>query len=152
MTLPSTGRSVPIAAFVAAVGGVLAIVSAPLAWATATMGSDSSSVGGLDKDYMNGKTEIVLGIVLLVLVAAWILNLRIPFIGLLVVVVGVAILAVPIATYFTTLYYPMSLKDTADAMNQLGGNTSFGIGFILAAVGGGLAIVGGGLGLMQKGA
>jgi len=150
MTLSSTGRSVPIAAFIAAVGGVLAIVSAPLNWATATMGSESDSVGGLDKDFMNGKTEIVLGIVLLVLVAAWILNLRIPFIGLLVVVVGVAILAVPIATYFTSFYYPTSLKDTADAVSKLGGNTSFGIGFILAAVGGGLAIVGGGLGLMQK--
>jgi len=148
MTLPSAGKSVPVAAIVAAVGGLLAIVSAFMDWATAKMGTASQSVGGLDKNYMNGKTEIVLGIVVLALVAAWILNMKIPFIGMLLVVVGVAILAVPLATYLTTFYYTPSLKDTADAISKAGGSASFGIGFILAAVAGIVTIVGGAMSVL----
>ena len=150
MTLPIAGRAVPVAAIVAAAGGAAAIVSAPLAWASATVGGSTQSVGGLDKDYMNGRTEIVLGIALLALTVVWILDLDIPFLAAGVAVVGVAILAVPLATYFTTVYYSLSLKDTTDAMARIGGSAGPGIGLLLAAGGGVVAIVAGAAGFIAE--
>ena len=109
-----------------------------------------TAIGGLDKDYWNGRTEIVLGIVLLVLVAIWILDLDVPSPAMGVAIVGVAVVVVPVATYFTTAYYSLSLKDTADAMARIGGSAGPGIGLLLAAGGGILAAIGGGVGVLQE--
>jgi hypothetical protein len=87
---------------------------------------------------------------LLVIAAAWILDLDIPYLAAGVAVVGVAILAVPLATYFTTAYYTLSLKDTTDAMARIGGSAGPGVGLLLAAGGGVVAIVAGAMGFIAE--
>jgi hypothetical protein len=144
------GKSVSIGAIVAAVGGVLTIVGVPLAWVTASFGPESQSVNGLDGDLMGGKIALVLGILVVAVVVAGILNVNIPQPSAVLVVLGALILVVVVLVYATNLVSKESFTKTADAMKALGGSASLGIGVILAAVGGILALVGGGLGLTKK--
>jgi hypothetical protein len=134
-----------VAAIVAGVGGVLAIVGVPLAWASATIGGETTNLNGLDSDLNGGKVALLLGILVVVVVAAGILNLSIPQPGAILAALG-ALLVVDVAlVYFTSMLGKMSLKDTSDAVSAAGGTFGFGIGLILVAVGGILALVGGGL-------
>jgi hypothetical protein len=149
------GKTVSVAAIVAAIGGVLAIVGAPLAWASAKMGTITSDLAGLDEGMKAGLVEIVLGVIVLLLVAAWILKVKVPSvaglpaIGLGLVVAGVAIVVVVALTYFTSTLSDASLKDLSDIMTAQGGSVSFGIGLMLEVVAGVVAIVGGVLGLRK---
>jgi hypothetical protein len=152
------GVKVSVAAIVAAVGGLAAIVAAPLTWATAKFGGESTNLGGLDEGINSGRIEIVLGIVALVLVAAWVMKVKVPAVAgiptipALVVLVGVLILVVVVSTYFNNWFVETSLKDSADAAKAVGGEVSLGIGFFLAAAAGIVAVVGGLIPIVRKGA
>jgi hypothetical protein len=147
------GRNVVLAAIVTAVGGVLAIVGAFLVWITEKVGPMTVDVKGMGEKDMNGGTvELVLGIVVLALVAAWILRIKIPAIPLLLAVAGVLILAVIAAVYFTTILSKVSLKDLTDQVKAVGGTIDLGIGVLLEIMAGIVVIVGGALGFMRKSA
>jgi hypothetical protein len=156
MAISIGGRSVAYAAIVAAAGGFLAVVGAFLDWATTTVSGKTDALNGMDADFLNGRTALVLGAIVLLLVVPWIFNVKLPAIAgrstipLLTVAAGVLILAVVVATYMTTLYYPVSLKDNLDAVTKAGGSASLGIGFLLEIVAGILVIVGGELALAKK--
>ena len=152
------GIKVSVAAIVSAVGGLAAIVAAPLAWATAKFGSETKDLGGLDEGVNSGRIVLVLGIIALVLVAAWVMKLKVPAIAgiptipALVVLVGVLILVVVASTYLNTWFIEMSLKDEADLAKSHGGEVSLGIGFFTAAAAGVVAIVGGLIPIIKKAA
>jgi hypothetical protein len=152
MTVNIAGRSVALGEIVAAVGGLVAIIGVPLAWASATIGGDTSNLNGLDADLNGGKVALVLGILVVALVVAGILNVKIPQASAILVVLGALILVVVGLVYFTSMLGKASLKDTADLVSAAGGTFGFGIGLILEVVGGIVVIVGGGLGLMKKSA
>ncbi len=84
------------------------------------------------------------------MVAAGILNVRIPQSGAVLVALGARILLVVVLVYFTKLVSDESFTNTSDMMKLVGGSASLGIGVILAAVGGILALVGGGLIVAKK--
>jgi hypothetical protein len=156
MAMSVAGRNIPLGAAIAGVGGVLAIVGAPLTWATMKVGSQSNDLKGLDDGMNGGKAAILLGAIALVLVVVWILNLKVPAIaGLstvaaLEVIVGVLILLVVVAVYFTKILSVESLKDLSDMASTLGGSISLSIGAFLEVAAGVVVIVGGGLGLARK--
>lgn len=150
MAVTMAGKSVSIGAIIAAVGGVLAVVAAPLAWITLNAEGTSQSVNGLDADLLGGKLAALLGIVIIAVVVAGILNIQVPMSDAILAVLGVLILVVVALVYFTSTLSKASFKDTMDLASSFGGSASLGIGVILAAVGGILAIVGGGMGLMKK--
>jgi hypothetical protein len=139
-----------VAAIVAGVGGVLAIVGVPLAWASATMGGETTNLNGLDADLNGGKVALLLGILVVAVVAAGILNLSIPQPGAILAALGALLLVDVALVYFTSMLGKVSLKDTADLVSAAGGTFGFGIGLILVAVGGILALVGGGLIVAKK--
>ena len=139
-----------VAAIVTGVGGVLAIVAAPLAWISMSAGGESQSVTGLDAGLMGGKIALVLGILVVAVVVAGILDINIPQSGAVLVALGALILLVVVLVYFTKLVSDESFTNTADLMKLVGGSASLGIGVILAAVGGILALVGGGLIVSKK--
>jgi hypothetical protein len=150
------GRNVPLGAIIAAVGGVLAIVSAPLDWAVLKIGDKSEGLNGLDTGMNGGKVEIVLGIIVLLLVAAWILGVKVPALagkpaipaGL--VVAGALIIVVLALVYFTKTRSDDSLSNIIDLASKVGGSVSLSLGFFAAALGGIAVIVGGGLALLKK--
>jgi hypothetical protein len=150
MVVNIAGKSVSIAAIVAAVGGILAIVAAPLAWISASAGGETSDVNGLDGGLIGGKIALVLGILVVAVVVAGILNVKIPQSGVVLAALGALILLVVVLIYFTKLVSDESFTTVSDSMKALGGSASLGIGVILAAVGGILAIVGGGLIVAKK--
>jgi hypothetical protein len=139
-----------VAAIVAGVGGILAIVAAPLAWISLSAPGESENVTGLDGGLIGGKIALVLGILVVAVVAAGILNVRIPQSGAVLVALGALILLVVVLVYFTKLVSDESFTNTSDMMKLVGGSASLGIGVILAAVGGILALVGGGLIVAKK--
>ena len=139
-----------VAAIVAGVGGVLAIVAAPLAWISMSAEGESQTVTGLDAGLIGGKIALVLGILVVAVVAAGILNVNIPQSGAVLVALGALILLVVVLVYFTKLVSDESFTNTSDLMKLVGGSASLGIGVILAAVGGILALVGGGLIVSKK--
>jgi hypothetical protein len=139
-----------VAAIVAGVGGVLAIVGVPLAWASATIGGETTNLNGLDADLNVGKVALLLGILVVVVVAAGVLNLSIPQSGAILAALGALLLIDVALVYFTSMLGKASLKDTSDLVSAAGGTFGFGIGLILVAVGGILALVGGGLMVAKK--
>jgi len=139
-----------VAAIVAGVGGVLAIVAAPLAWISMSAEGQSESVTGLDGGLLGGKIALVLGILVVAVVVAGILDIKIPQSGAVLAVLGALILLVVVLVYFTKLVSDESFTNTSDMMKLVGGSASLGIGVILAAVGGILALVGGGLIVAKK--
>lgn len=139
-----------VAAIVAGVGGVLAIVAAPLAWISMSAEGVSQTVTGLDGGLIGGKIALVLGILVVAVVVAGILDVKIPQSGAVLVALGALILLVVVLVYFTKLVSDESFTNTSDMMKLVGGSASLGIGVILAAVGGILALVGGGLILAKK--
>jgi hypothetical protein len=139
-----------VAAIVAGVGGVLAIVGVPLAWASATIGGETTNLNGLDADLNGGKVALVLGILVVGVVAAGVLNLSIPQPGAILAGLGALLLVDVALVYFTSMLGKASLKDTSDLVSAAGGTFGFGIGLILVAVGGILALVGGGLMVAKK--
>lgn len=154
MTVKIAGKIVGVDQIVAAVGGLVAIIAAFLGWVS----SEGVTVGGMDEKWGVGKSEIILGIVALLLVAALILEVKVPAIAglktlsLLIVVVGVLVLLVPVLAYMTTFYSDMSIKDMMDMASAAGTSVSLSIGFLLAVLAGIVVIVGGALGLMKKSA
>jgi hypothetical protein len=123
MTVSIAGRSVSVAALLAGVGGLVAILSVLLPWAT----FEGDSINGLDKDLMGGKIVLIVGILIVAVVAAGILKIKIPQSALILAVLGVVVLA-------------------------LDAGASLGIGVMLEALAGIVAIVGGGWGAVQKAA
>jgi hypothetical protein len=150
MTVNIAGRSVATGEIVAAVGGLVAIIGVPLTWASATIGGQTSNLGGLDADLNGGKIALVLGILVVALVVAGIINVKIPQASAILVALGALILVVVVLVYFTSMLGKASLKDTSDLVSAAGGTFGFGIGLILEVVGGIVVIVGGGLGLMKQ--
>ena len=142
------GKTVGVNQIVAAVGGLLAIVGALLAWITI----EGISVTGLDKDLNGGKVELLLGILVVALVVAAVLNVKIPQPDLILAVLGVLVLVVLVLVYFTSMLSNPSFKDAMDAASAFGASVSLGIGFFLEVIAGILVIVGGGMGLMKKSA
>jgi hypothetical protein len=150
MVVNIAGKSVSVAAIVAAVGGILAIVAVPLAWISLNAAGDSESVTGLDDGMLGGKIVLVLGILVVAVVVAGILNIKIPQSGAVLAALGALILLVVVLIYFTKLVSDESFTNTSDMMKLVGGSADLGIGVILAVVGGILAIVGGAWSLMKK--
>ena len=150
MTMNIAGRSVGTGELVAAVGGLVAIIGVPLAWASATIGGETSNIDGLNGDLMGGKVALVLGILVVAVVVAGILNVKIPQASAILAALGVLILVVVVLVYFTSMLGKTSFKDTSDLVSAAGGTFGFGIGLMLEVVGGIVVIVGGGLGLMKK--
>ena len=150
MAVTVVGKSVSIAAIVAAVGGILAIVAAPLAWISLSAPGESQTVTGLDAGLIGGKIALVLGILVIAVVVAGILDVNIPQSGVVLAALGVLILLVVVLVYFTKLVSDESFTNTSDMMKLVGGSASLGIGVILAAVGGILAILGGWLIVAKK--
>jgi hypothetical protein len=151
MAVSIAGKSVSVPAIVAGVGGVLAIVGVPLAWASAKIGGETTpDITGLDADLNGGKVALVLGILVVAVVAAGILNITIPQPGAILAVLGALILVVIALVYFTSMLGKASFKDTSDLISAAGGTFSFGIGIILEVVGGVLALVGGAMIAMKK--
>jgi hypothetical protein len=152
MPINVAGRSVGTNALVAAVGGVLAIVGVPLTWASASIQGQTQGIGGLDADLNGGKVALILGLLVVAVVVAGILNMNIPQASAILAALGVLILVVVALVYFTSMLGKASLKDTSDLVSAAGGTFGIGIGLILEVVGGILVVVGGGLGLMKKSA
>ncbi len=150
MALSIAGKSVSPPALVAGVGGVLAIVGVPITWASANFGGETSDLNGLDADLNGGKVALLLGILVVAVVAAGILNITIPQPGAILAVLGALILVVVALVYFTSILGQESLKNTGDMVSEAGGTFSLGIGLILVAVGGVLALVGGALIVTKK--
>lgn len=144
------GRTLSIATIVAAVGGVVAIVGVPLTWASATVQGQTSDLNGLDADLNGGKVALVLGILVVVVALAGIVNFKIPQAAIILGVLGILILVDVALVYFTSILGKASLKDTSDLVSAAGGTFGFGIGLILEVVGGVLVLVGGGLGMMKS--
>jgi uncharacterized membrane protein YdfJ with MMPL/SSD domain len=156
----------PIAPVIAGLGGILAIVEAFLVWESVTLspvvtgalGAQApKSLSGLDMDANWVKISIVLGLIVLGLAAAWIMNLKVPKVALIVTVVGVLLLLVALLGVSRSLDDLKKFNDAMDAIKAAGadiGNTSAGIGpgLICDVVAGILVVVGGGLGLMKKSA
>lgn len=174
MTISIAGRNVALGAIVAAVGGLIAMVGSFLVWAAITRGAGlggpaTDDVKGLD--FNNGKIVLGLGIVVLGLVVAWVLDVKIVGIGGMVAVFGALILVVLALTYFTGFFYPrtmpvlarvnagdlkaalqtfndaLSIWRASGSVDTAGSSAGLGIGFFLEIVAGVLMIVGGGLGL-----
>jgi hypothetical protein len=150
------GRNVSLAAIIAGIGAIVAIVVTPLTWASATIGGETQDLKGFDSGMNGGLAEVILGIIALVLVAGWILNVKLPSVAglptlaLLTLVAGVLILGVATAVYFTNWFGEESLSDMADMMTKAGGSVSLGLAFFLEVIAGILVIVGGGWGLIKK--
>lgn len=169
------GRNVSIGALVAAVGGVLAIVGAFLVWfqvslGTALGGPKTDEIKGLDNNA--SKLALVLGIVVLALVLAWVLQLKIPYLPAIVGVAGVLLLVVLGLAFFTDILSVhfaenakiQSVKDALADFNKAldaakaqgadvsGSSASIGIGYILEIAAGIVVIVGGALGFRKKSA
>jgi hypothetical protein len=167
VNLTIAGKTVSLAAIVAAVGGLLAIVGAFLAWASLTVGAGMAQVLGSHSDGKGvdetaGKVALLLGIVVIALVAAWILQLKVPMIPVLVAVVGALIIVVMALTFFTSILSQGSLKDALDTANKTidqakaagmdtaGTSAGPGLGFILEIVAGVLVIAGGAWAQLKK--
>ena len=150
MNLTIAGKTVSVAALLAGIGGLVAVVGVPLAWITATAGPETQSVTGLDGGLLGGKIALILGIALIVVVVAGVMDVKLPQSGAILAVLGVLILVVVVLVYFTKLLSDASFVDTADLMKQAGGSAGIGIGIILEVVGGILAIIGGGMIYMKK--
>ena len=150
MAVNIAGKSVSMAAIVAAIGGILVIVAAPLAWMTLSFGGNSDSATGLDEGLIGGKIALVLGILIVAVVVAGILNIKIPQSGAVLVALGALVLVIVVLIYFTKLVSDESFTNMSDLAKAAGGSASLGIGVMLAVLGGVLAIVGGGMSLMKK--
>lgn len=137
------GRNVSIGAIVGFVGGVLALVGAFIAWETISSPIVNMSTTGWDIGN-GGKIIAVLGIVAIAVALAWILALRLPMPGVILVVAGVLVALVGIANYF-------SVTDDVNAANALlPGSTSLGIGVYVDILAGVVITVGGALGLVSR--
>jgi hypothetical protein len=150
MNLTIAGKTVSVAALVAAVGGLVAIIGVPLAWMTVTVGTHTEELTGLDEDLLGGKIALILGLAVIAVVVLGILNVKIPQSGAILAALGLLIVVVVVLVYFTNLLSKESFVHTADQMKLAGGSASIGIGALLAALGGILAIVGGGLIHLKK--
>jgi uncharacterized membrane protein len=150
MAINIAGKSMSYAAIVAAVGGILAIVGAALTWISVSAGGATQDTSGLDSKVLGGKVALVLGILVLAVVAAGILNIKIPQSSLILVVLGAAILVVVALVYFTKILSDSSFVDIADSAKKYGGSASLGIGAFAEIAAGILAIVGGGWALLKK--
>ena len=157
-------RSMPIAPIIAGIGGILAIVEAFLVWeavtispvVSAAMGADTpKSLSGLDMDANWVKISIVLGIIVLVLAAAWFMRIRIPAIAVIVTLVGVALLLVALLGTSRSLDDLKKFNDAMDGLKAAGANigdtsATFGLGLICDVVAGVVVIAGGLIGVLRK--
>jgi hypothetical protein len=156
MTVNISGKSVSVPALLGLAGGIVAIVGVPLAWITMSIGGDGESVNGLDEGLLGGKIALVLGIVVVVLAAAWILKVKVPSIAglstlaLLTAIAGALLILVVVLVYFTKILSDDSFVNVADLAKQAGGSASLGVGALLNALGGILALVGGVWALAKK--
>ena len=164
MTPPVVAKSMPIAPVIAGIGGILAIVEAFLVWESVTlspvvtgaMGAAApKSLSGLDMDANWVKISIVLGIIVIGLAVAWIMNLKVPSVALIVTIVGVLLLGVALLGTSRSLDDLKKFNDAMDSIKAAGadiGNTSasFGLGLICDVVAGILVVVGGVFGLVKK--
>jgi hypothetical protein len=177
MTVAIGGKNVSIGAVIAGIGGILAAVCALLAWYSISVKGAGQSLSydikGMDSTW--GVIELILGIVVVALVAAWIMGVKIPYLPALIVIAGVAILVVLVLSYVTDIFSwtatvngvtstsakGETMQKSIDQMNKLisdaksqgvTGSAGFGIGFFGAAIGGIAAVVGGGLALLKKSA
>jgi hypothetical protein len=145
------GKNVSLGAILAGIGGLLAVVGTFLAWVTISGGGMTEE--GKGTDHGAGKFVIILGIIAICLVAAWIMDVKIPNLALITAGVGALILVVLAIAYFTKILESSSIKDTLDmasALSAYGVKAGLGIGFLANALGGILVVVGGLLPMLKK--
>ena len=164
MTPLAEARKISIAPIIAGIGGILAILEAFLVWESVTispvvsaaLGSDTpKSLSGLDMDANWVKISIVLGIIVLVLAAAWFMRIRIPAIAVIVTLVGVALLLVALLGTSRSLEDLKKFNDAMDGLKAAGANigdtsATFGLGLICDVVAGVVVIAGGLIGVLRK--
>ena len=150
MNVTIAGKTVSVAALLAGIGGLVAVVGVPLAWITESVGPVSASVTGLDGGLMGGKIALILGIAIVAVVVAGVLDVKIPQSGAILAALGVLILVVVVLIYFTSILSDHSFSDVSDLAKAAGGSAGIGIGVMLEVVGGILAIIGGGMIYMKK--
>jgi hypothetical protein len=143
MTASIPGKSLPIGAIVGGVGGVAAVVGAFLAWESASLLGSSTSWTGWEGGN-GGKIIAVLGVVAIAIAIAWVMAVKLPTPGGLMVTAGVLILLVGILNFF-------SISDDVNQANAIfAGAASVGIGLFIDLLAGVVIIVGGALGVMAR--
>ena len=143
MTASIPGKSLPIGAIVGGIGGVAAVVGAFLAWESASLLGSSMSWTGWEGGN-GGKIIAVLGVVAVAIAIAWVMAVKLPTPGGLMVTAGVLILLVGILNFFSVS------DDVSKANAIIAGAASVSIGLFLDLLAGVAIIVGGALGVMAK--
>jgi hypothetical protein len=129
------GKNVGLGAIVAAIGGVCAIVGVLLAWYTISMKTGGSysgvSLEGSVEANAPGISNpaailaLVLGIVILALAAAWVMQVKIPFLAALIGLAGIAILVVLALSYFTDILQVRFTTTLSGVYKTMGGAEGF---------------------------
>jgi hypothetical protein len=143
MTASISGKSLPIGAIVGGIGGVAAVLGAFLAWESVSLLGTSESMTGWDGGN-GGKIIAVLGVAAIAIAIAWVMDIRLPTPGGLMILAGVLILLVGILNF-------SSVSDDVNSANAVvAGAASVGIGLFLDLLAGVAIIVGGALGIIAK--
>jgi hypothetical protein len=134
---------VALGAIVGGIGGVAAVLGAFIAWESVSAFGVSDSMTGWDGGN-GGKIIAVLGVVAVAIAIAWVMALKLPTPGGLMILAGVLILLVGILNF-------SSVSDDVNSANAVvAGAASIGIGLILDLLAGVAIIVGGALGVIAK--
>jgi hypothetical protein len=162
MTISVAGRTVSLGAALAAVGALVAIIGSVLPWLTATYGGGlkavaessgtATSATGLEGN--GGKIIVVVGLVLIAVVVAGVLNIKLPMIsigilGLAVIILGIGLINL-VARMDDVKKFTDMIATVKDYVDTSGTSASVGIGMYLAVLGGVVAVVGGALDLVKK--
>jgi hypothetical protein len=148
MAISVAGKHVAIGAIDVAVGGVLAIIGTLLPWQSlAAKASPATSVNGFDSP--DGKVIVVMALMAMAVAAAWIAEVKPPFLslgslGMIAMAAGLIILLLSLADL-------NNIKNDVDTINgNIAGTASVGTGVYLDAVAGMVLFGGGALGPRKK--
>jgi hypothetical protein len=143
MTASIPRKSLPIGAIVGGIGGVAAVVGAFIAWESVSFLGTSESMTGWEGGN-GGKIIAVLGVIAVAIAIAWVMAIKLPTPGGLMILVGVLILLVGILNF-------SNVRDDIDQANAIvAGAASVGIGLFIDLIAGVAIIVGGALGVLTK--
>lgn len=162
MAIATGEQKIGIGTILAAVGGVLGIVQAVLAWETITLGPAfaaaaagfnlKTSASGLDEN--GGKVILALGVVALALAVASIAKIKVPSVAVILTVAGAIMVGLALLGFIGIQKdindFNTSLDALKGAMDMTGTSASIGIGLIVAGLGGVLVLAGGILDLRNK--
>jgi hypothetical protein len=172
MNLNVAGRTFPIAAVIAGIGGLLAILGVLLPWYSQrpvdqiTGHLFTMDYRGLDSVW--GIVALALGVAIIGLSVVW---GRLRFSKPLLLACGVAIVVIAALSFLTALfpytltaYNDQGVRETGhlpvgwsvqrcfDEVSKLGGSSGLGMGFFLEMVAAGMTVAGGVLGLVRRSA